>query len=103
MSAVPVHGVVVVVLAHSRRKRLSSSSSSTPCAAAASCSGSAAPANAPGSATFGAKSGPLLRSALTSVVHGAGAQQQPARRARILPNTLAMEFHAAASKMQQRQ
>ena len=35
---------------HRRRKRLSSSSSSTPCAAAASCSGSAAPANARGSA-----------------------------------------------------
>ena len=91
---------------HRRRKRLSSSSSSTPCAAAASCSGSAAPANARGSATLtgllqrSGQSAPRALSALTAVVHGAGAQQQPARCARILPNTLLLD-HGTESKMQQ--
>ena len=49
-------------------------------------------------ATFGTKC--CARSALTAVVHGAGAQQQPARRARILPNTLLLD-HGTESKMQQ--
>ena len=90
---------------HRRRKRLSSSFSSTPCAAAvvqrvcrASKRSGVSDAHC---CNVRGKGSPLLRALCTHSGSTAGAQQQPARRARILPNTPVMKFHRR--KMQQQQ